>query len=113
MLKVGHVCAGEYGELLIGDAGGPLLSREYPTATASSTVEVVNLLERVLQRPQLPAVAREFVLTSLVKLSTRFADQNERIQVGLGRCEWLCVRAHVYECVCGCGESGGGRERAV
>lgn len=48
---------------------------------ANSSADVVSLLERVLQRPQLPAVAREFLLTSLVKLSTRFVDQNERIQV--------------------------------
>lgn len=68
--------------MLMGDAGGPLLSREYPQVAANSPSDVVSLLERVLLRPQLPAVAREFLLTSLVKLSARFTDQNERIQVG-------------------------------
>lgn len=77
-----HLCAGEFGELLVGGAGGPLLSRENPEqAAASSAADVVALLERVLHRPQLHAIAREYVLTALVKLSTRFADQTARIQV--------------------------------
>lgn len=92
-----NACAGEYGELLLGDAGGARLSREYPTATAGSSTEVVDLLERVLQRPQLPAVAREFLLTALVKLSARFPDQNDRIQVGEGR----LVLGLVWEAVSG------------
>ena len=71
---------GEYGELLVEGAGGPLLSREYPTVTCSTSAEVVALLERVLQRPQPPPVAREFVLTALVKLSARFPEQNAHIQ---------------------------------
>lgn len=77
---------GEFGELLVGGAGGPLLSRENPEqAAASSAADVVALLERVLHRPQLHAIAREYVLTALVKLSTRFADQTARIQAAIGR----------------------------
>ena len=73
---------GEYGELLVGGAGGPLISRESPSnLRPDNSGDVVTLLERVLQKPLLPAAAREYVLTALVKLSTRFPEQNARIQV--------------------------------
>ena len=72
------LCAGEYGEMLVG--GGQQLLPDEPGVSASST-EVVDVLEGVLNRPGCPQQCRDFALTALMKLSVRFADQAERIKV--------------------------------
>jgi hypothetical protein len=72
------VCApGEYGELLV--RGGALLEGEQ--ALSVGAAEVVGLLEAVLQRPALQPQCRNYLLTALMKLSTRFPDQADRIKV--------------------------------
>ena len=42
---------------------------------------VVGLLEGVLTRPEGPQARRDFALTALMKLSVRYPDQAQRIQV--------------------------------
>lgn len=71
------MCApGEYGELLV--RGGPLLEGEQ--ALSVGAAEVVGVLEAVLQRPALQPQCRNYSLTALMKLSTRFPDQADRIK---------------------------------
>lgn len=74
-----RVAPGEYGELLV--RGGALLERE--DALSVGPAEVVGLLEAVLQRPGLQPQCRNYTLTALMKLSTRFPDQADRIKVCL------------------------------
>lgn len=77
--------SGEYGELLVRD--GPLLDKEQPLSV--SAAEVVGLLESLLNRPGLQPQCRNYTLTALMKLSTRFPDQADRIKVRAASCS--CV----------------------
>ncbi|CAL8470618.1 g10160 [Coccomyxa elongata] len=72
---------GEYGELLV--RGGPLLDKEEPLSV--SAAEVVGLLESLLNRPGLQPQCRNYTLTALMKLSTRFPDQANRIKALLAQ----------------------------
>ncbi|KAK9904228.1 hypothetical protein WJX75_007294 [Coccomyxa subellipsoidea] len=72
---------GEYGELLV--RGGALLEGEQ--ALSVGAAEVVGLLEAVLQRPALQPQCRNYLLTALMKLSTRFPDQADRIKALLAQ----------------------------
>ena len=74
-----RVAPGEYGELLV--KGGALLDGE--DALSVGPAEVVGLLEAMLQRPGLQPQCRNYTLTALMKLSTRFPDQADRIKVCL------------------------------
>ena len=60
---------GEFGELLMPGAAGYILAGEAPVN--ASPGDVVALLRRVIARPDLPIAAREYALTSLMKLSAR------------------------------------------
>ncbi|BDA45799.1 AP-1 complex subunit gamma-1 [Coccomyxa sp. Obi] len=72
---------GEYGELLVRD--GPLLDKEEPLSV--SAADVVGLLESLLNRPGLQPQCRNYTLTALMKLSTRFPDQADRIKALLAQ----------------------------
>lgn len=76
LLMVATWCLGEYGELLVGPEGSKLLEGE--PAISASEADVVGLLEVVVQRPD--EVCREYALTALAKLATRFPASSQRIQ---------------------------------
>ena len=85
--------SGEYGELLVRD--GPLLDKEEPLRVSSA--DVVGLLESLLNRPGLQLQCRNYTLTALMKLSTRFPDQSDRIKVRAAcfLISLLCCQAYV------------------
>ncbi len=71
--------AGEFGELLLADAGGYILEGEQ--SISASPAEMVALLEAVLRRPGLSPAEREYTLTALMKLSARLTGVANRVQV--------------------------------
>ena len=71
--------AGEFGELLLADAGGYILEGEQ--SISASPANMVGLLAGVLRRPGLGPVEREYTLTALMKLSARLSGVADRVQV--------------------------------
>lgn len=65
-------------------ATGYILQGE--VALHASPEDVVALLRRVIARPDLPVAAREYALTSLMKLSARLPGVAPSVQVSLGAC---------------------------
>ncbi|ORX54913.1 Adaptor protein complex AP-1 gamma subunit [Hesseltinella vesiculosa] len=61
---------GEYGDILIG--GGSFEDEDKPIEVNDSTV--VNLLDSILMGPYANQLTREYVLTALMKLSSRLSD---------------------------------------
>ena len=76
------ICAGEFGELLLADAGGYILEGEQSISASPS--EMVALLEAVLRRPGLSAAEREYTLTALMKLSARLSGVGDKVKVTTG-----------------------------
>lgn len=77
--RVTSASAGEFGELLMPGASGYILAGE--AAVSASPDDVVVLLRRVMSRPDLPIAAREYALTSLMKLSARLPGIAPSVQV--------------------------------
>ena len=73
-----HV-AGEFGELLLADAGGYILEGEQ--GVSAGPADMVALLASVLRRPGLGPVEREYTLTALMKLSARLSGIADKVQV--------------------------------
>ncbi|KAL4431277.1 hypothetical protein ABPG75_006533 [Micractinium tetrahymenae] len=78
LLMVATWCLGEYGDLLVGPESGKVLEGEEPVS--ASEADVLGLLEAVLQRPTTSPACREYVLTALAKLTTRFPSSAESIK---------------------------------
>jgi hypothetical protein len=81
--------AGEFGELLMPGAAGYILAGEAPVN--ASPGDVVALLRRVIARPDLPIAAREYALTSLMKLSARLPGVVPSVQA---RADAVCSTSH-------------------
>lgn len=82
--------AGEFGELLMPGAAGYILAGE--AAVNASPDNVVQLLRRVITRPDLPIAAREYALTALMKLSARLPGVVPSVQVSgrrLVQCSYM------------------------
>lgn len=78
LVMVATWCLGEYGDLLVGPEGGKLLEGEEPVGAGEA--DVLGLLEAVLQRPTTSPACREYALTALAKLTTRFPSSAEHIK---------------------------------
>lgn len=74
LVQISAWCIGEYGDLLVGGA----VEDEEPIDVDES--EVVDILENILTSPLANQVTKEYVLTALVKLSTRFQSGQDRIR---------------------------------
>lgn len=72
---------GEFGELLLADAGGYILEGE--TGTSASPEQMLDLLQALLRRPALGSMEREYTLTGLMKLSAHLPSIATRVQVGV------------------------------
>jgi len=64
-------CIGEFGDLLVANKN----SQE-----SVSEKDVTDIMERILKSPITSSVTKGFVLTSLMKLSSRFSNSNTEIQ---------------------------------
>ncbi|GAA5899944.1 AP-1 complex subunit gamma [Sporobolomyces salmoneus] len=79
---------GEYGDVLlqggtVADNGGE--EEEGATATTSEAVnekDVIDLLEKILVSPYTNTTIRQFVLTAITKLSTRFSQPDQIARLG-------------------------------
>jgi AP-1 complex subunit gamma-1 len=81
---------GEYGDVLlqggtVADNGGEEEEGTTTTSEAVNEKDVIDLLERILVSPYTNTTIRQFVLTALTKLSTRFSqpDQIARLSKAL------------------------------
>ncbi|KAJ9510964.1 hypothetical protein QJQ45_027811 [Haematococcus lacustris] len=83
LLITGLWCIGEFGEMLLPGAGGPLLEGE-PVCNASEK-DVVDLLAVILLRKASEAIVREYALTAVMKLTARLPGQLQRLQTLIGR----------------------------
>ena len=71
--QIGGWCIGEFGDLLVGDC---LLDEPINVTTSS----VLDLLNNILIARTSSIITRELVLTSVMKLSSRFPSENGRIR---------------------------------
>eukprot|EP00741_Cyanophora_paradoxa_P019859 tig00000217_g19167.t1 len=79
LIQVGSWCIGEYGDQLIQQA--PIGDDDLSIGTPSEE-DVVTCLERLIRDPLATLHTRQYVLTALIKLSTRLASPraNEQVQ---------------------------------
>jgi len=76
LCKVGLWCIGEFGQLIIsGKAVAP-----DNTPIQISEEEVINLIERILKRFGLSELVKEYTLTCLIKLYTKFNRTKDKIR---------------------------------
>lgn len=76
LAKVGLWCIGEYSSILIsGSTTGP-----DNTPITVSQEEVVDLIDKVLSRHNLSEQVKEYALTALIKLYTKFNTRKDRIR---------------------------------
>lgn len=66
-------CIGEFGDLLV-SAPVPIKKKDPVTVTED---DVINLLEKVLRNVVTEIKSKEFILTALMKLTTRFQTEIE------------------------------------
>ncbi|GAX74370.1 hypothetical protein CEUSTIGMA_g1819.t1, partial [Chlamydomonas eustigma] len=71
-------CLGEFGEMLLPGAGGPLLEAEPPLAV--SELDIVQLIEVVAKKSKADSNVREFALTAAMKLTARLPNQIPRLK---------------------------------
>jgi len=67
LAQVGCWCIGEFGDLLVSGTG----TEQEITVTEN---DVVELLEKILKSPLTPSVTKAYVVTALMKLTSRFRD---------------------------------------
>eukprot|EP00898_Chlorokybus_atmophyticus_P001919 jgi/Chlat1/2728/Chrsp182S02896 len=76
LVQVGVWCIGEYGDKLV--AGTGMLQGEEPLQPTEA--QVVELVEGLLKDPTLTAASREFILTALMKLTSRYPSYTAHIR---------------------------------
>ncbi|XP_012263068.2 AP-1 complex subunit gamma-1 isoform X16 [Athalia rosae] len=76
LAQVATWCIGEYGDLLL--YGTP--SEDVETPVNLTEDEVIDVYQRLLWSPQNSVVTKQYTLLSLMKLSTRFQQGNEKIR---------------------------------
>ncbi|KAK3748665.1 hypothetical protein RRG08_000897 [Elysia crispata] len=74
LAQVAAWCIGEYGELLHSSA----IEEEEPLQVSND--DVISLLERILINNNSSVVTKEYAITALMKLSSRFTDCSLRLQ---------------------------------
>jgi len=72
LVQVACWCIGEFGDLLISGGTGQEI--------VVSEKDVLELIERVLKSPTTTTVTKEYLLTSLMKLTTRFTSSSDKLQ---------------------------------
>eukprot|EP00123_Amoebidium_parasiticum_P012218 comp21200_c0_seq1/m.28801 comp21200_c0_seq1/g.28801 ORF comp21200_c0_seq1/g.28801 comp21200_c0_seq1/m.28801 type:complete len:832 (-) comp21200_c0_seq1:376-2871(-) len=77
-VQIASWCIGEYGDLLVGGA----VEEEEPVEV--SEVDVIDLLENILASNFCTQVTKEYVLMSLMKLTSRFRTGTDRIRKIIG-----------------------------
>lgn len=73
LVQVGSWCCGEYGDLLFVDS-------EEDEALTITENDVLDVLESVLYSSHSTSISRDYALTAVMKLSTRFTATMERIK---------------------------------
>eukprot|EP00697_Spironema_sp_BW2_P001645 gnl/Spiro4/12204_TR6443_c0_g1_i2.p1 gnl/Spiro4/12204_TR6443_c0_g1~~gnl/Spiro4/12204_TR6443_c0_g1_i2.p1 ORF type:complete len:875 (+),score=331.11 gnl/Spiro4/12204_TR6443_c0_g1_i2:30-2627(+) len=68
LVQVAVWCVGEYGDLLVGGQG--IEDGDEPVVVTE--MEVINLLDSLLANPTTSVTTKEYILTTLAKLSSRF-----------------------------------------
>ena len=75
LIKVGLWCLGEFGGLLVnGKAVGP-----DNTPINVNEEEVVDVIERILTKPSISDVCKEYAVTAMIKLYPKFQTQTKKI----------------------------------
>ncbi|CAA3000016.1 AP-1 complex subunit gamma-2-like [Olea europaea subsp. europaea] len=75
LVRVAVWCIGEYGEMLVGNAG--MLNQEDPITVTES--DAVDVIETAIKRHSLDLATRAMCLMALLKLSSRFPSCSQRI----------------------------------
>jgi AP-1 complex subunit gamma-1 len=79
LVRVGVWCIGEFGDLLI--ANTPSGGEDGEESIKVSEEDVVNLMRAVMKNPVTTTLSKKFILTALLKLSSRFsAAQQDPLQ---------------------------------
>ncbi|KXS11298.1 Adaptor protein complex AP-1 gamma subunit, partial [Gonapodya prolifera JEL478] len=84
-------CIGEYGEVLVSGSTSPVVEsaedddKEDAAIAPSSEKEVLDTLEAVLKGPLATDAAREYGVTALMKLTSRFKGNEDRIRALISR----------------------------
>lgn len=86
LVQVAVWCLGEFGDLLV---AAPVVVKKHDPIAVSED-DVVSLLEKVLRNVVTEPKTKEFVLTALMKLTTRFHSNTERIESLIGQ-----FRSHI------------------
>eukprot|EP01114_Cavostelium_apophysatum_P011948 TRINITY_DN2653_c0_g1_i1.p1 TRINITY_DN2653_c0_g1~~TRINITY_DN2653_c0_g1_i1.p1 ORF type:complete len:828 (+),score=234.87 TRINITY_DN2653_c0_g1_i1:127-2610(+) len=73
LAQVAVWCIGEFGDLLVANKGN-----QEPDAITVSENDVIELLEKLLKFTGTSATTREYILTALMKLTTRFSSGSTR-----------------------------------
>ncbi len=69
LVQVAAWCIGEFGDLLVASGTGQEI--------VVSEKDVLELMERILKSPITTTITKEYVLTALMKLTTRFTSSLE------------------------------------
>ncbi|EFA84585.1 clathrin-adaptor gamma chain [Heterostelium album PN500] len=75
LCQVGLWCIGEYGDLLVADKS-QLPKEEDGLAITVSEAQVIDLIDSILKNASTNQTTRQYALTSLIKLSSRFSQSS-------------------------------------
>lgn len=75
LVRVGVWCIGEFGDLLI--ANTPSSGEDGEESIKVSEDDVVNLMRAIMKNPVTTTLSKKFLLTSLLKLSSRFSGAQQ------------------------------------
>jgi len=78
LIRVGVWCIGEYGDSLV--AGTPAAEVDEETMGPVSEHDVIGMFTQILAAPTSTIISKEYVLTALLKLSTRFKMSGDSIR---------------------------------